>query len=49
MLRALAGVYRQFESGKYVSVEGLWMKFSDFSVSNLKLNGNKIDINALSI
>ena len=47
--RALAGVYHQFESGKYVTVDGLWMKFSDFSVSNLKLNGNKIDINAPSI
>ena len=47
--RALAGVYRQFGSGNHVTVDGMWMKFSDFSVSNLKLNGNKIDINAPSI
>ena len=47
--RVLAGVYHEFDSGKYFTVDGLWMKFSDFSVSDIKLNGNNVNINTPDI
>ena len=47
--RALAGVYHEFASGNYFTVDGMWMKFSDFTVSDVKLNGNKVDINQRDI
>ena len=47
--RVLAGVYHEFESGKYFTVDGMWMKFSDFSVSNVKLNGNDVNVSAPEI
>lgn len=47
--RALAGVYHEFPSGNYFTVDGMWMKFSDFTVSDVKLNGNKVDINQRDI
>ena len=42
--RLLAGVYHEFESGNYFTVDGMWMKFSDFSVSNIELNGNDVNV-----
>lgn len=47
--RVLVGVYHEFESGKYFTIDGMWMKFSDFSVSDVKLNDNKIDLTAPDI
>ena len=47
--RVLAGVYHEFESGKYFTVDGMWMKFSDFTVSDIKLNGNNVDVNVPEI
>jgi long-chain fatty acid transport protein len=42
--RVLAGMYHEFESGRYFTLDGMWMKFSDFSVSDIKLNGNNVNI-----
>ena len=42
--RVLAGVYHEFQSGKYFTVDGMWMKFSDFSVSDINLNGNDVNV-----
>jgi long-chain fatty acid transport protein len=42
--RVLAGIYHEFESGDYFTVDGMWMKFSDFSVSNLELDGTDVNI-----
>jgi long-chain fatty acid transport protein len=42
--RVLAGVYHEFESGNYFTVDGMWMKFSDFSVSNIELDGNDVNV-----
>lgn len=42
--RMLAGVYHEFNSGNYFTVDGMWMKFSDFSVSNIELNGNDVNV-----
>jgi long-chain fatty acid transport protein len=47
--RVLAGMYHEFESGDYFTIDGMWMKFSDFSVSNLKLDGNDVNISTPSI
>ncbi|MEH6635689.1 MAG: outer membrane protein transport protein [Halioglobus sp.] len=47
--RVLAGMYHEFESGNYFTVDGMWMKFSDFSVSNVELNGNDLNVSAPSI
>jgi long-chain fatty acid transport protein len=47
--RVLAGVYHEFDSGRYFTVDGMWMKFSDFSVSDIKLNGNDVNINTPDI
>ena len=47
--RLLAGVYHEFDSGNYFTVDGLWMKFSDFSVSNLELDGNDVNISVPEI
>lgn len=47
--RVLAGMYHEFESGNYFTVDGMWMKFSDFSVSDIKLDGNKVNVNARDI
>jgi long-chain fatty acid transport protein len=44
--RFLAGVYHEFESGKYFTIDGLWMKFSDFSVTDIKLDGQDVGVNA---
>ena len=42
--RLLAGIYHEFDSGNYFTVDGMWMKFSDFSVSNIELNGNDVNV-----
>ena len=47
--RVLAGVYHEFESGKYFTIDTMWMKFSDFSVSNIELNGNDVNVSAPEI
>ena len=47
--RVLAGVYHQFDSGNYATLDGMWMKFSDFSVSDIKLNGNNVDVSTPDI
>lgn len=47
--RVLAGVYHEFESGNYFTVDAMWMKFSDFSVSDIKLNGNDVDVDSPNI
>lgn len=47
--RVLAGVYHEFESGKYFTIDTMWMKFSDFSVSDVELNGNDVNVSAPDI
>jgi len=47
--RLLAGVYHEFDSGNYFTVDGMWMKFSDFSVSNIKLDGNDVNVSVPEI
>jgi long-chain fatty acid transport protein len=42
--RVLAGIYHEFDSGNYFTLDGLWMKFSDFSVTNLELEGEDVNI-----
>ena len=41
--RLLAGVYHEFESGNYFTVDGMWMKFSDFTVTDLELDGQRCE------
>ncbi|MAT91463.1 MAG: hypothetical protein CME59_02570 [Halioglobus sp.] len=47
--RALAGVYHEFESGRFFTLDGMWMKFSDFKVTDVKLNGNDVNITSPDI
>lgn len=47
--RALVGMYHEFDSGKYFTVDAMWMKFSDFSVSNIKLEGNNVHVSVPEI
>jgi long-chain fatty acid transport protein len=47
--RVLAGMYHEFESGNYFTVDGMWMKFSDFSVSDIKLNDNNVNVSVPEI
>jgi long-chain fatty acid transport protein len=47
--RVMAGVYHQFDSGNYFTVDGMWMKFSDFSVSNIELNGTDVNVDTPDI
>jgi long-chain fatty acid transport protein len=47
--RVLAGIYHEFESGRYVTLDGLWMKFSDFTVSDIKLNGEDVTVDVPEI
>jgi long-chain fatty acid transport protein len=46
---AVAGMYHQFESGNYVTLDALWMQFSKFSVSDIKLNGQDLSISSPKI
>ena len=47
--RVIAGIYHEFDSGNYFTVDGMWMKFSDFTVSNIELNGNDVNVNVPEI
>lgn len=47
--RVLAGVYHEFESGNYFTVDGLWMQFSKFAVSDIKLEGRNLNISSPEI
>lgn len=47
--RVLAGVYHEFESGNYFTLDGMWMSFSDFSTTNLELNGQNVNISSPEI
>ena len=42
--RVLAGVYHEFDSGNYFTLDGLWMKFSDFTVTDISFNGNDVNV-----
>lgn len=47
--RVLAGIYHEFESGNYFTVDGMWMKFSDFTVSDISLNGTDVNVDVPEI
>lgn len=47
--RVLVGMYHEFDSGNYFTVDGMWMKFSDFSVSDIKLDGQRVNVNTPDI
>lgn len=47
--RVLAGVYHEFDSGNFFTVDMMWMKFSDFSVSDIELNGVDVNVSAPDI
>ena len=42
--RVMAGLYHEFDSGNFVTLDGMWMKFSDFKISDLELNGTSVSI-----
>ena len=47
--RVLAGVYHEFESGNYFTVDGMWMKFSDFTVSDISLDEHNVHVDVPEI
>lgn len=47
--RAIAGVYHEFPSGNYFTVDAFWMEFSKFSVSDIKLDGESLNISSPKI
>lgn len=47
--RVLGGVYHEFESGNWFTIDGMWMEFSEFSVSDIKLNGENLNISSPKI
>lgn len=47
--RVLAGIYHQFDSGKFITLDAMWMKFSDFSVSDISLDGNNVNVDVPEI
>jgi long-chain fatty acid transport protein len=47
--RVLAGVYHEFDSGNFFTVDMMWMKFSDFAVSDIELNGVDVNVSAPDI
>jgi long-chain fatty acid transport protein len=47
--RVLTGIYHEFDSGNYFTVDAFWMKFSDFSISNLSLNGEDVSLDTPKI
>ena len=47
--RVLAGVYHEFDSGNFFSVDMMWMKFSDFTVSDIELDGVDVNVSAPDI
>ena len=42
--RVLAGIYHEFDSGTFVTFDTMWMKFSDFTVDDIKLNGEDLEV-----
>jgi len=42
--RVVTGVYHEFPSGNFMTVDALWMKFSDFSVTDIQLNDNDVNV-----
>ena len=42
--RVLGGVYHELDSGSFVTLDALWMKFSDFTVENIVLNGEDVNV-----
>ena len=42
--RVLGGIYHEFDSGKFVTLDAMWMKFSDFTVDNIELNGEDVNV-----
>jgi long-chain fatty acid transport protein len=47
--RVLAGVYHEFDSGNFFTVDMMWMKFSDFTVSDIELDGVDVNVSAPDI
>jgi long-chain fatty acid transport protein len=47
--RVLAGIYHEFDSGNYFTLDGMFMKFSDFTVSDISLNGNDVNVDVPEI
>jgi len=42
--RVLVGMYHEFDSGNYFTVDAMWMKFSDFTISNIEVNGEDVNV-----
>ena len=42
--RVLAGVYHEFDSGNFFTVDAMWMKFSDFTVIDIELDGSNVNV-----
>ena len=40
----LAGVYHELESGNFITIDAAWMKFSDFSVTDIKVEGQDVGV-----
>jgi long-chain fatty acid transport protein len=47
--RVLAGIYHEFDSGNFFTVDVMWMKFSDFTVSDIELDGVDVNVSAPDI
>lgn len=47
--RVLGGIYHEFESGNYITLDGVWMQFSSFSTSDIKLDGNDVNLSSPKI
>jgi len=44
--RVMAGIYHEFPSGKFFTVDGMWMKFSDFSIHDVEVDGLDLGISS---
>jgi long-chain fatty acid transport protein len=40
--RVVAGLYHEFESGSYVTLDGLWIDFSEFGTGDVSVEGDKV-------
>ncbi|MEP5766723.1 MAG: outer membrane protein transport protein [Halieaceae bacterium] len=47
--RVVAGIYHEFASGNFFTVDAMWMKFSDFTISDIKLEGEDVNVSAPEI
>jgi long-chain fatty acid transport protein len=47
--RVMVGLYHEFDSGNFVTLDGMWMEFSNFSVSDIKVDGSKVNVSAPKI